>query len=316
MNYGEIISEAFRLTWRNRFLWFFGFFVGGSGAFFNIPNGVSNLRGPGGTSGASGAQIGRFISDNTGLIVALAVLLVVVLVLVGIFLWLISQGALVDSVAALHRGEERRFSSAFRAGLSNFWRVLGFVILISLISLVLALLTFLIAALPIVGVFAATHSSGARIATIILVVLLAIGVFIVVFIPLSIIWQLALRALVVNHGGVFSSLRSGSGLFRQRLGQSLLVWLIGIALALGAGFALLIVALIVGLILAIPAAALFFADLRIAGIVVGVVAAVVFLILFVIASAAIGTFNHAYWTLAYLRLATPIDRGPPQPAPD
>ena len=302
MNYGEIISEAFRLTWRNRFLWFFGFFVGG-GAFFNIPNGVSNFRGPGRT-GPSGDQIGRFVSENVGLIVALAAL-AVVLVLVWIFLSLISQGALADGVAALHRGEERRFSSAFRAGLSNFWRVLGFTILLFLISFGIVLLIFLIAALLVFGVFAATYSSGARIAVIILVALLAIGLFIVIFIPLSIIWQLALRALVVDREGVFGSLRDSYGIFRRRLGQSLLVWLIGVALALGIALALLIAALIVGLILAAPAAALFFAGLRIAAVVVGVVAAIILLILFVIASAAIGTFKHAYWTLAYLRLVAP-----------
>ena len=32
MNYGEIITSAFRITLHNRYLWFFGFFVGlGSG---------------------------------------------------------------------------------------------------------------------------------------------------------------------------------------------------------------------------------------------------------------------------------------------
>ena len=29
MNYGELIKDSFRLTLRNRYLWFFGFFVGG-----------------------------------------------------------------------------------------------------------------------------------------------------------------------------------------------------------------------------------------------------------------------------------------------
>ena len=29
MSYGELIRGAFRITLRNRYLWFFGFFVGG-----------------------------------------------------------------------------------------------------------------------------------------------------------------------------------------------------------------------------------------------------------------------------------------------
>ena len=30
MNYGELIKDAFWITLRNRFLWFFGFFAGGT----------------------------------------------------------------------------------------------------------------------------------------------------------------------------------------------------------------------------------------------------------------------------------------------
>ena len=39
MNYGELIKDSFRLTLRNRYLWFFGFFAGGVGANFgsNVP---------------------------------------------------------------------------------------------------------------------------------------------------------------------------------------------------------------------------------------------------------------------------------------
>ena len=41
MNYGELIKDAFWISWRNHFLWFFGFFAGGTsvGAYFNIPSG-------------------------------------------------------------------------------------------------------------------------------------------------------------------------------------------------------------------------------------------------------------------------------------
>jgi hypothetical protein len=44
MNYGELLSETFRITWRNRFLWFFGFFVGG--ASFNVPSNFGKQGAP------------------------------------------------------------------------------------------------------------------------------------------------------------------------------------------------------------------------------------------------------------------------------
>lgn len=157
----------------------------------------------------------------------------------------------------------------------------------------------------LVGTLSATDSSTARIPIFILVVLLIVGVFFLISIPLGIIVALGMRALVLDREGVFGSFGSGYDLFRRNLGRSLIVWLVGFTLSLGVGLALLIVALIVGLVLAAPAAALSFAGLGTASLVAGVLAVVVLLILFVVASAAASTFNHAYWTLAYLRLVIP-----------
>ncbi len=44
MNYGALIKDAFWLTLRNRYLWFFGFFATGKGgsANFNVPSGGSS----------------------------------------------------------------------------------------------------------------------------------------------------------------------------------------------------------------------------------------------------------------------------------
>jgi hypothetical protein len=36
MNYGDLIGNAFLIAWRNRYLWFFGFFIGGGVGYFNF----------------------------------------------------------------------------------------------------------------------------------------------------------------------------------------------------------------------------------------------------------------------------------------
>jgi membrane-anchored glycerophosphoryl diester phosphodiesterase (GDPDase) len=308
MNYGEIISEAFRLAWRNRFLWFFGFFVAGGGGLFNFP---SNLGvNPGGNSGVSSNGIGQFVSENLGLIVA-AVALLAVLALIFIVLTLISQGALAESVAALHRGETRRFSSAWRTGISSFWRVLGQAILFFLIWLALLVAIVLPAILIVLGILAATESPGLRALFIGLVVLLAIIVFIVLLVALVVIGQFALRNLVVDGERVFGSVGAGYRLFRRNLGRSLLVWIIKVALSIGLGIAYFTVFLILGLVLVGPAVALFFAGYTTAGIVVGIVGGLLFLVIIVVISGALGTFSHAYWTLAYLRIVAPNEEAAP-----
>ena len=86
MSYGDLIKDAFAISRRNKYLWFFGFFVGGVGSSFggNVPSGAGNFDGGGSEqsgAGASGlaAQLGPGVFDNVALLVALAVVGVVIL---------------------------------------------------------------------------------------------------------------------------------------------------------------------------------------------------------------------------------------------
>src|SRR3954469_6212393 len=163
MNYGEIIKTAFWITLGNRYLWFFGFFAGGTSTGFNLPTGgSSDFNNNDFDQASSGpvfvAQVGQQGAfENVALTVAI-VALGLLIVLVFLILALISQGALAESVAALDRGESRRFSSAWRAGISNFWRVLGYYVVFILISLGLLVVIGVPIALLVAGVFAATES--------------------------------------------------------------------------------------------------------------------------------------------------------------
>lgn len=316
MNYGDLIKDTFRITLRNRYLWFFGFFAGS--AVFNFPSGGGNFNTDdfersGGASSALGTQIGSGVLDNVALIVGI-VIVVLLLAVLFIIMSIISQGALSESVAAIDRGEGRRFGSTFRAGLSNFWRVLGYYVLFFLIGVGLLFAVGVPVALLIGGTFAATQSTGARVLVAVLAGMAAIVLLILIFIPLQIISQYALREVVVRRARVFGSVGAGYGVFRRNLGRSLLLWLIHIALMIGIGIALLIAVLLVGLILFLPTIGLAVAQYTTAAIVAGVVAGLILLPLLLVASGAAGTFGHAYWTLAYLRLTAPTQT-PPSPSP-
>ena len=297
MNYGELIGDAFRITLRNRYLWFFGFFAGG-GTSFNVPTNVPS----GGnfnpddfqqsSTMLSAVQVGQGLGN--GIIIAGLVVVALILALFFIFMAIVSQGALVDSVAAIDRGDRRGFGSAFRSGLGNFWRVLGYIVVFILIAIGLLLVIGIPVAILIGGTFAATQSVGARIAVAVVVGLVAFLALIVVFVPLSIIGQYALREIVV----------------RRNIGRSLLILLIQVGLSIGIAIVFILAVLIVGLVLAIPAIALAVAGLTMGAWIAGGIALLIFIPLFLVATGAIGTFSHAYWTLAYLRLTAP-PRVPP-----
>ena len=319
MSYGDLIRDAFRISWRNKFLWFFGFFVGGSGANFagNIPSSGGNFDGGDfEQSGATGlaAQVGPGVFDNVALIVALVAFGAVIL-LAFIVMSLISQGALAENVAAIDRGEGRRFSSGWRAGVRNFWRVLGYYVVFFLIAVGLLIVIGIPIALLIAGTFAATDSVGTRIGVAVLAGLLGVLLLILVFVPLSIIGQYSLREIVVRREGVFASVGGGYRIFRSSIGRSLLLWLINLGLGIGVGIAVLIGLLLVGLVLFLPTILLIFAEYTTAAVVTGIVAGLILLPIVLVVSGATGAFFHSYWTLAYLRLTGHReDPGPAQQA--
>jgi len=314
MNYGDLIRDAFRITLRNRYLWFFGFFAGGTGTNFvgNVPSGGGNFNFDDLRRSGAGltAQVGQGLSET---VLILGIVVVVLLIaLFFIILAIISQGALADSVAAIDRGEGRRFGSAFSSGTGNFWRVLGYYVVFFLIALGLLMVIAIPVALLIGGTFAATQSTGARVSVAVVVGILAVLLLIVVFIPLSIISQYALRDIVVRRERVLGSVGSGYGLFRHNIGRSLLLWLIQLGLSIGIGIAFILLLLIVGLILALPAIALAVAGYTTAAIIAAVIAGLILLPILLVATGAIGTFSHAYWTLAYLRLTLETPEATPR----
>jgi hypothetical protein len=321
MNYGDLIRDAFRITLHNRYLWFFGFFAGGTGSNFfgNVPSGGGNFnfddfrRSGAGPSGLT-AQVGQGLSE-TVLIIGIVVV-VLLIALFFIILAIISQGALADSVAALDSGQGRRFGSAFSSGMGNFWRVLGYYVVFFLIALGLLMVIGIPVALLIGGTFAVTQTTGVRVSVAVVVGILAVLLLIVVFIPLSIVGQYALRDIVVRRERVLGSVGSGYGLFRHNIGRSLLLWLIQLGLSIGIGIAFILLLLIVGLLLFIPTIALAIAGSSTGAIIAGVIAGLILLPLLLVATGAIGTFSHAYWTLAYLRLTAPPTPSPgPSPTP-
>lgn len=306
MNYGDLIKDAFRTTVRNRYLWFFGFFAGGGtgGCGLNAPSGGGFDDGDFERSGAGFPALAQIGPEGTALIVALVTLAVMILV-AFVILHLVSQGGLARSVAAIDRGEGSRFSETWRAGLSRFWRVLGYYVVFFLIALGLLAVIGLLLVLPVAGVFAGTESVAARVLVVVFAALAGITLLIGVFIPLTIIGQFALREIAIRDSGVLASVAGGYGVFRSNAGRSFLVWLIQLGLMLGIGIALLIATLLVGLLLFLPTIVLAAYEYTTAAIVAGLIAVLVLLPLLILASAIAGTFNHAYWTIAYLRLTIP-----------
>lgn len=325
MNYGDLIRDALRISWRNKFLWFFGVFVAGGNAF----TGCGSGGGGGDSSGSGGdfqssAEVSRAslqvaeprstfaqlapqfqMEENAVALIIAGVAVFVLLALVAIFLSVVSSGGMTESVAAISRGEERRFGSTFRAGMSSFWRVLGQAILYFFVGLTFLVATALVFAIPFGITYLLTESFGARIAVGVSMLALWLLLFIAFLIPYGIVGQFALRKLVLGGEGMFSAIKGGYRMFWGNLGRGLLVWLINFGISIVLIIALILVALLLGVIVFLPAIILAVSEMPTAAIIAGIISAVVFLPVFLAIYGATKTFSHSYWTLAYLRLTEP-----------
>jgi len=159
MRYSELLTDAWKLTWRNRWLWLFGLFAGTAGGSCSGGGGgnvdtsqmdesfswqeVTPELGP------AIAQVGRFVSEYWGLILlVLGALVLLWLVLLAISA--VCQGAVISGGADLAEGRPTGMGTAWRGGLHAFGRLLALTLLLLLVSLVLLALLVAVVVLPIV----------------------------------------------------------------------------------------------------------------------------------------------------------------------
>ncbi len=306
MDYGDILSRAWRIIWKHKVLWIFGILAGCTQA------GSS-------TSSNSGARFaieenGRFTRlfqnmDRNVLILAIvaAVILLVVLWLAAIFLGTIGRIGVIRGTALAEAGADKLiFGELFSSSMAYFWRVLG----LSLLVWVISAIAFLILGLPLI------------------ICTLGIGTLCVVPVGwfIQLVVEQASNAIVLENVGLLDGLRRGWDLVTKNLGSFIVL---GLILYLG-------ISLIVGFILGLPllvaigpilagavAREAFNSNMALpAGLLLFAVCFVAYLPVLLVLSGILRTYISSAWTLTYLRLTgrpaavepvPPVE--PPEPVP-
>jgi hypothetical protein len=294
MQYGELITRAWTIVWRHRYLWLLGALGGGEaginlGGFGNAGNSAS--------FGGGRGQVGQWVQQALPLLFGLGVVLL--LVVVAYFLVsCVATGALVR--AAAEHDAERPFGLrvAWQVGMRKFAPILG----LRLLGLAIVLVVGTVLGGLAIGLF----------------VLLTIAL-IPAAIALSLAFTLATRAIVLEELRVFDALSRGVSLLSARLGRVLLVWLLGLLLGLAVGV-LTGVALTVAAIPLVLVGVIVYAGF---GTAAALTAAIPLVVLFTLAAIAVsgaaGSYLSTYWTLAFRRLEldsppAPTYAYPPTPA--
>jgi hypothetical protein len=310
MNYSQLIRDAWTATWRYRFLWILGLFAGGAAGAgssgqgqwrvdrSNVGQWSPKVVDAADTAANWLAANWVFIAIGAG-IVALACLVVS----------FIAEGGMATATADIAAGRPTSLRQAWRAGLHLFWRYVGLTLALIAVALMGAAIVGALLALAIgTGVFAAftTTADAARIAIVAILLLITIPVLLAVVaatVVFSIVATYAQRAVAIEDEGPVAALGDGWQLFRRNAGASMLVWLVNVALSIGAGIAVSVAVVAAFAVLGLIGLALWaVVGANLATIIYAALAGAVLVAVALTAAAIVNTFFWHYWTLAYLRL--------------
>ncbi|MEA3450247.1 MAG: hypothetical protein U9Q85_04735 [Patescibacteria group bacterium] len=229
--YRDILSQALKSTWKNKYLWFFGLFaafLGSAGEFELIIRGFSNdtyslIPGFNGIveSGLFTWQglkgVGHLIqSDPMSLFLAVGVLLLVLSI--GLFfLWLAicSQAAIVHSAARIRMNKKHNLKTSLSVGMAKFWLIFGMNALLRIIMYVL----FATLSLPLILLSTKLGEGSINFLYLVLFVL-----FVMLVVVLSFIIKYAIAFIVVKDFKFLLAIKQGWNLFIKN-------WLVSVEMA-------------------------------------------------------------------------------------
>lgn len=302
IDFVEIIKKSFRYILKYKYLWLLGLLAGGGGIGFGNSgytmsqsdfNNFEPLKNSGDVSmqnigSISGKVLGVESGINTTIWFILAIT-ILALIILFIYFSITARGAIVFSVDKIDSGKDLSFSQAWRGGYKYFWKIL----LLSIIFGLIIFIPILVFAGIIVGLVLLKLT-----VTAIILGLLFLLIFIAFVIYISLIIPYSERILIIENISTLKSITHGIKFFNRNWKNALLMYLILIALNIGASIVLaiglgtiVIVLILIGL--------LFYAINIILVWIFGVLAGLAVLIFLLVATGIIQSYNSTVFTLTY-----------------
>jgi hypothetical protein len=318
MPYWELVTRSFRIAWDHKYLWLIALFAGEGGGGLNYSYN-QGTRSTGGTQGgpppsfaSMQEQVTTWIADHIALLVAIAIVWLVLIVAFFI-LGAVCEGATVRASAEHDAERPFHLGWAWRSGVATMWTMVRFRLLILALVLPVFVLGFGYVAATIASFASGNRGLGAG--------LIALGVLVV---PVAVVYVIYLvfldrfgaRAVVLEQLMARPALARAHRLLRKRLGRSLLVWLLAVAIGIGVAIVTACFFVIVGvpfLVIGLGMAAAGSTPLQLLPLII--VAAVVLLGLSLVISGFLSAQASTYWTVAFRRLDLDYAPAYPQFAP-
>lgn len=287
--YLEILKKSFALTFKNRYLWWFGFLatLGAIGKF--------NYAFDEKSSAEASRNFLEFYQNHAGLFFPLVIALVI-LVIAVVFLQITSRGALIDSIEKHNKGEKADFKSGWKNGRRYFWKIFFLDLFLGLLML---------------GVIAAVASP---IIFLFLFRNYLIGIFMSVLATLIIIPLAILASYLKTYGylyivlgklNVWPALENAYAIFRKNIYSSFLMGLIFIPINFLIFISVFFAILPIAIIFFGAGAVLFLVAGKIGAIIIAALGATILGICFLLIRSILEVFSQTAWILFFHEIATP-----------
>ena len=312
LDFGAILSRAWKITWENKVLWIFGILAamgngaagGGGGA--GGGDGGGRDFGPGGLELPPPAR--RFVESPDPRIIAIVIGVICVLVLIALVLFVLSiigRGGLIGGVRLADDNGRVTFGEAWRVGLRNFWRVflIGLIVGVVVIGLVLILL--------VPGIFFSITIIG------LLCGLPLIFAFVVAAIVLGIVAYFAQIAAVVEDLSVTAALGRAWEVIRANLGDIIILGIVLIVAqaVIGVVIALPVIVTLIPIVFAVIGFINESQNMAVGGLIVAGLCFVAYLPVLIVLGGVLETWITSAWTLAYRQFIRPLAAPGAQSAP-
>lgn len=289
--YLEIFGKAFLFTWKNRYLWWFGFFLT-----------LANIGGFNYFYGDAGKNPTSPVMENLSRYsqwIFIGILFALVIIIALAILGLLSRGALISSVEKINRNQPTDFKASFKEGKKYFWKIFS----ISIFSGLFIFAALLILAPPVAFLFLNhNYFLGGVMATL----------AVIIFIPLLILvfYLKIFGNLYAVLGGLkpWAAIESAYNLFRKNIRPSILVAVFFIPIGL-LFFLLVIFTLIPIAFVVLPLALLFFLLVGPFGAAVaGIIGLILLAICIFFLRAVLEVFFQTVWILFFHEIAAPKEK--------
>jgi len=295
MDYGDVLTRAWRITWKNKGLWILGILAactggGGGGGGSNSYQSSSYRFGGGQWPGLE-----RFFEntppETLALLAVAAVIIVLLLVLALFVLGILGQAGLIAGAAKADETGSVTLREAWNLGRPHFWRLIGAGLIVFAVAIVLAL----VVGIPL-ALFAGL-TLGLGVICLLPLFCLAIPIALLANVYITFVQN----SIVLEQQPVIGSFRRAWEVFRANIGSAVVVGLI-----------LLVGGFVVGLIIAAPLIAVALpamvafsigGDQTIqTGTLIAVACGLVYLPVMVLLNGILQTYVSSTWTLTYRRL--------------